>query len=94
MSEPDEHSKLLADALAGIVRRAVKQELNAILSNKSPEEDRMLKIAEAAKVLDVSEDWLYRHKDSLPFARKLGRGLLRFSSKEIQKWLATRKVSS
>ena len=56
-------------------------------------EDRLLETEEAAKVLAVSPDWLYRHAKKLPFTRKLGPKMLRFSSKDIDKYLATRKIT-
>ena len=55
--------------------------------------DRLLMAEEAAQTLAVSPDWLYRHASKLPFTRKLGPKMLRFSSQGIQRWLATRKVS-
>jgi len=55
--------------------------------------DRLLMAEEAAKTLAVSPDWLYRHAKRLPFTRKLGPKMLRFSYQGIQKYLATRKVS-
>src|SRR5262249_1652998 len=55
--------------------------------------DRLLDIKEAAKLISMSEDWLYRHSKQLPFARKVGRKRLRFSEQGIVKWMATRKLS-
>jgi predicted DNA-binding transcriptional regulator AlpA len=57
------------------------------------EADRMLDAKEAARALSVSEDWLYRHAKKLPFARKLGPKMLRFSEQGLVKWMATRKPS-
>jgi predicted DNA-binding transcriptional regulator AlpA len=48
---------------------------------------------EAAKMLSMSTDWLYRHAKKLPFTRKLGPKMLRFSHQGILKWIATRKLS-
>jgi excisionase family DNA binding protein len=56
-------------------------------------EDRLLSAEEAAAILSVSEDWLYRHAKKLPFTRKLGPKMLRFSYQGIQKYLATRKLN-
>ena len=55
--------------------------------------DRLLDAKEAAKVLSMSEDWLYRNAKKLPFTRKLGPKVLRFSQKGIDKWIETRKLS-
>ena len=87
-----EQNNSLAEALAGIlepiIQKAVKEALNG-----HREEDRLLDAEEAARLLCVSEDWLYRHAKKLPFTRKLGPKMLRFSSQGIQKYLATRKIS-
>jgi len=56
-------------------------------------EDRLLTAEDAAGVLSVSPDWLYRNAKTLPFARKIGGKMLRFSSQGMQKWLNTRKPS-
>ncbi len=50
-------------------------------------EDRLLKIDEAAERLQTSKDWLYRHWQVLPFARKLSRKQLRFSSTGIDEYV-------
>src|SRR5262245_24919331 len=50
----------------------------------------LLTVREAASHLKISPDWLYRHADSLPFTRRLGRSL-RFDLVGIQRWLATRR---
>ena len=55
--------------------------------------DRLLTAEEAAEMLSVSPDWLYRHAKKLPFTRKLGPKMLRFSSQGIKKWLATRTLN-
>ena len=57
-------------------------------------EERLLNAEEAAEILNVSSDWLYRNAKKLPFTRKLGRKTLRFSHQGIMKWLANRKFSS
>ena len=84
MSETD---KALAGILEPIIQRAVEKALNS-----HREEDRLMDAEEASKVLAVSSDWLYRHAKRLPFTRKLGPKMLRFSSQGIQKYLATRKL--
>ena len=53
-------------------------------------EDHLLTVDEAAGVLAVERTWLYRHADKLPFTRKLSAGTLRFSSKGLHRWLASR----
>jgi predicted DNA-binding transcriptional regulator AlpA len=48
--------------------------------------DHLLNVEEASKRLNVSEDWLYRHHEQLPFTRRQGRKLL-FSSNGINQSL-------
>jgi predicted DNA-binding transcriptional regulator AlpA len=74
------------------LREIVREEIQAA---RAPHQDadRLLDAVEAAKMLSMSTDWLYRHAKNLPFARKLGRKMLRFSYQGIVKWMATRKLS-
>jgi len=76
----------------GQLRELVKQELQAAGHNGRGE-DRLLDAGEAAKLLSVSEGWLYHNAKNLPFTRKLGHKMLRFSYLGIQKYLATRKTA-
>lgn len=82
----------LAEALAAILKPIVKEAVHEAM-NGHRAEDRLLDAEEAARLLCVSPDWLYRHAKKLPFTRKLGPKMLRFSSLGIQKYLATRKTS-
>jgi excisionase family DNA binding protein len=50
----------------------------------SGQADQLVSIAEAARRLNVSQDYLYRHWKELPFTRRMGRRLL-FSSSGIEK---------
>jgi predicted DNA-binding transcriptional regulator AlpA len=52
--------------------------------------DTLLKASEAAARLGVSRRWMYAHADSLPFVRKLSTGTLRFSSRGLERWQASR----
>jgi len=52
--------------------------------------DTLLKVEEAAKRLDVSKDWLYRHAKELPFTMRIGRRQLRFSDSGIEKYIKSR----
>ncbi len=49
-----------------------------------PQIDRQLEVDEAAKLLGMSEDYLYRHHQEFSFTRREGRRLL-FSLLGIQK---------
>ena len=76
------------------IRQLVREEIRALNSQVDPKEERLLNAEQAAAILDVSSDWLYRNAKKLPFTRKLGPKMLRFSHQGIMKWLATRKFSS
>jgi excisionase family DNA binding protein len=91
MSENNSPS-LIGEALFRMIREAVRLELQC-LQTESKEEDRLVSVEEAAELLGVSRDWLYRRASKLPFTRKLGPKMLRFSSIGIQKYLATRKIT-
>lgn len=92
MSGPNNSPSLLAEALAAILKPIVTEAIYEAM-NGHKEEDRLLDAEEAARVLCVSPDWLYRQAKKLPFTRKLGPKMLRFSSQGIQKYLATRKIA-
>ncbi len=82
----------LENALEALLRRIVREEVQAAQSQNGHQEgDHLLDAEEASKVLSVSPDWLYRHGSRLPFTRKLAPRVLRFSYQGIQKYLATRK---
>ena len=55
-------------------------------------EDRLLRISEAADKLALTEDWLYRHWASLPFAMKIGKHL-RFSLNGIEEYIEERRYA-
>jgi predicted DNA-binding transcriptional regulator AlpA len=75
------------------IRQVVREEIRALNDETNRTEDRLLNADEAAEILNVSADWLYRNARKLPFTRKLGPKMLRFSYQGIIKWLATRKFS-
>ena len=77
-------------ALEGLLRRIIREEIGT-LKTAVTGEDRLLDATEAAKLLSVSEDWLYRAAKKLPFTRKVGPKMLRFSAFGIQRYLSTKK---
>jgi len=89
MSEPTAESPLTA--LESWFRALIREEIRAVNQNGHQEGDHLLDAEQAAEILSVSPDWLYRHGSRLPFTRKLGPKMLRFSYQGIQKYLATRK---
>ena len=85
---------LLSDPLRAEIKELVREAIREVGSqNGHHEGDKLLTAEKAAEFLSVSPDWLYRHARQLPFTRKLGPKMLRFSSQGIQKYLATRKTS-
>jgi excisionase family DNA binding protein len=85
-------STLLVTITIGQLRGLIRDEIQAARAAQE-DADRLLTADEAATLLSVSEDWLYRHAKKLPFTRKLGPKMLRFSQQEILKYLGTRKLS-
>jgi predicted DNA-binding transcriptional regulator AlpA len=57
---------------------------------RAKEPDTLLDVAEAAKRLGTSEDWLYRHAGELPFTKRLSERQLRFSSRGIDEYIRRR----
>ncbi len=84
--------KILGDAFLEGIRQIVREEFQALVGQNGQQAgDRLLDAEEAAEILAVSPDWLYRRAARLPFTRKLGPRVLRFSSLGIQRYLSTRK---
>jgi hypothetical protein len=55
------------------------------------EKDILLTADQAAPLLNVTPNWLYRHARQLPFSRRLSRKVLRFSEAGIRRWQAIKK---
>jgi predicted DNA-binding transcriptional regulator AlpA len=70
-------------------RAAAWARLTAPTTNKTSEEAGKeainLDVAEAARRLGISRDWLYRHASELPFALRIGRRVV-FDSRELERW--------
>jgi predicted DNA-binding transcriptional regulator AlpA len=70
-------------------RAAAWARLTAPGADKRPDapgqEARNLDVAEAAKRLGISRDWLYRHASELPFALRIGRRVV-FDSLALERW--------
>jgi len=80
----------LAHLLAMQARVVARMTLAA--NGREEEPDRLLTVKEAAPVLGMSEDWLYRNADQLPFTRRTGRRTLRFSERSLRCYLADREA--
>jgi excisionase family DNA binding protein len=55
-----------------------------------PLPDELLDVDEAARRLGMSKDYLYRHAESFPFTRRVGRSL-RFSARGIDEYIKPQK---
>jgi predicted DNA-binding transcriptional regulator AlpA len=55
-------------------------------------QDRLLTVKQTARILGMSEDWLYRNADRLPFTRRTGRRTIRFSEQGLKRHLADRQA--
>lgn len=68
------------------LRQIIREELAALTfpPRDAPEEDQLLAASEAAKLLHVSERWLYKHASKLPYAVRLSETVVRFSRNKIQ----------
>ena len=93
VNEPSNPPALLGQALLDAIRQAVREEMQAANSqNGYHDGDRLLDAKEAAALLAVSPDWLYRRAERLAFTRKLAPRVVRFSYQGIQKYLTSRKI--
>jgi len=87
-------SSLSVTLTVGQLKALVREEIEkAVGQNGHHQADRLLDAKEAAEILSVSEDWLYRRKSKLPFTRRLGPKMLRFSFQGIQKYLAAKTLT-
>jgi predicted DNA-binding transcriptional regulator AlpA len=74
------------------LRRIVREELKAVLAEKNgtAEPTQLLRLSEAAKRLNQSKDWLYRHWREVG-GKKLGPKSIRFAIQDLEKWLQSRR---
>jgi excisionase family DNA binding protein len=96
-ADPERAMTLSAAALQGLLCRCVTVQtavLGALVaaSGRTTEvataaaQDTLLDIAEAAKRLATTKDWLYRHAHHLPFTVRNGRQL-RFSRLSLERYI-------
>ena len=75
-------------ALSRIEAERVSLLAQLIAASLTPDpEDHLLTIEEAAGILRVTTDWLYRHARKLPFTVRPGAGHVRFSRIGLQEYL-------
>ena len=73
-------------AIEDTLRQIIREEL-AVLKiprRETPAEDQLLTASQAAKLLQVSERWLYKYASTLPYAVRLSETVVRFSRNKIQ----------
>jgi predicted DNA-binding transcriptional regulator AlpA len=87
MDSPQNASQNLLEPLIEAISDGVAKKIGTHISD-----ERLLSAEQAAQLLSVSPDWIYRHAKKFPFTRKLGPKMLRFSYQGILKWLPTRKL--
>ncbi len=94
MEIPVEFIAPMISRLAGIQTILAMRLQNESVSSKPSAEsegsDEFLTTAEAAKLLKVSDDWIYRRANRLPFSKRLSRKALRFSKAGLLRWRASR----
>jgi predicted DNA-binding transcriptional regulator AlpA len=82
-----------------LMRSAVVQSALAAAQFSAPDdnthrendgEDRLLDVKDAAVWLSLKVDYLYRHADEFPFTVRVAPGQLRFSTKEIKRYIKAR----
>jgi predicted DNA-binding transcriptional regulator AlpA len=83
---------ILGEVWYGAIQQAVTDALRSAGTKPKSNRDRLLTADEAAQMLSVSPDWLYRNAKKLPFTRKLGPKMLRFDYRGMVKWIETRKL--
>lgn len=86
MQEQSHIAANLGEAFLEMMRQAVREELRTLIQDLR-EKDRLLTAQEGAEMLAVSPDWLYHNARKLPFTRRLGPKMLRFSQLGIEKWI-------
>ena len=80
----------LLEELAARMAELIAQRLNGhgAVPPRTGEADRLLDVHQAAELLGVTPRWLYRRAKTLPFAKRLSRGVLRFSESGLRDYMA------
>ena len=96
MSDPSKPPTLFSDAIRAELMTIVEEAVGKAMKNGGKPgavEERLCDIDEAARILAVSPEWIYRNRKTLPFTRKLGHKLLRFSYAGMLRWMESKKFS-
>ena len=80
------------DELAEKIANSVAKKMRGIVSKQG--DDVIFDIEELCEKLKVTKRWLYEqtHLKSIPFIKIPGSKVLRFSKRDINKWIETNKV--
>lgn len=62
----------------------------AAVEAPAAEPERLLSAKEVAERLGTSARWVYAHRASLPFAKELPGGSVRFSERGLNRWMERR----
>ena len=89
-------TELPAEALPGFIGELETAKATAWARLTSPVQsqpahDELLGVAEAARRLSVSEDFLYRHSGDYAFTRRVGRRKVRFSAQGVEKYIREKR---
>jgi excisionase family DNA binding protein len=97
LSNPARISAVPRDAIAELRGQIAKLDtllLSRLFTGEEPQPgmdgDRLLTTTEAAQKLGATDDWLYRHANTLPFAVRVGKKHLRFSEGGIERYIRQR----
>jgi hypothetical protein len=100
VTHPEQATDLPPHAAAALLAQVASLQtllLGRLFVGMSPElrredsEDRLLLVDEAAGMLNMTKDYLYRHADQLPFTVRPAPKQLRFSKVGIQKYIRQRQ---
>jgi predicted DNA-binding transcriptional regulator AlpA len=82
--------RMIVTMNASELRQLVREEVKAALAEKNGTDTTdLLRVSEAAKRLNQSKDWLYRHWQEVG-GKKLGPKSIRFAASDIEKFIAKR----
>ena len=59
---------------------------NPISPDSQPQKEELLTVKRTAEILNVSPDWIYRNKATLPFVGKVG-GCVRINRAKLEKFI-------
>ena len=64
---------------------------NQIYPDPQPQKEELITVKQAADILKISEDWIYRNKASLPYVVRIGGGI-RINRAKLNKAINERQM--